>query len=1060
MHVARTRLWPGHSSGRERRRLRLLLPAGVVAALLPAGGALAAPVHTTYLWHMHQPIYWPERSSWNGQAYEHAYETITLHHSQSDVSGTFDSDDRVHDYQDYPRAALSMLLDLPDAGAQVSFAGALIQNVSSLAAAGWNGGRYASNWTQPYREAHAWTTSGGRPRLEPVIVALHHPIAPLLDEAVFRRMLQAQKALMPATWGDPILSRGFFPAEMCFSERLIPVLVEQGLDWCVVPDIHIARACADYPYAAGQDNCDPPNPADRLNPAQGEYYSQSISRGVTTKVPAPYGFRPHRAQYVDPETGAVSSLVVVPAANAMSWNEGCALYGTGEIDAVAARNDPASPMLVLLAHDGDNAWSGGYSYYSENVTQFAHAAAARGYEPTTVAEFLADHPVASGDVVHVEDGGWVNADGDFGSPQFINWNWPLLGATGQFDIPNGWAEDERNWAVLVAATNRVLTAEQIAGPPVIGRVVDPTQSGTTAIDRAWHFLLVGFESGYMYYGKSLDFEIKPTLAANRAVEQADALLAGGTDLTAPTVWLPQRLPWNPGGMGGGSLWGYPGGAGASMSQDFFVWTFVHDVSGVASVRLKYRLDADGTNPLASVHNETYTGGSEVGPWQSLDMNHRIFPKGDVYNDPEIDFTVLPTHIADEYWVQVTGLADALLDYYVEAVDTRGNVRRSPIQHVWVGHGGGSGGGEVASWEPPSPVAGGGLTVRYDAVAGALPDATSPVYIHIGHSGWRQILSPDPAMTWDAGTSRWRYTYAIPASATAVDFVFTNGAGLWDNNNGADLHVPVTGGSQPPHVVDGTLDAGLTPVAACAGQNLYADYDGTYLYVAAPAVQSTPSLDHFVVVARPQTSGTRGAPWAKLGTMSAFDLFLGNEDSNNWTGWFDGSETQVGNGLQKAAGAVLEGLVDVAAVWGEAPATLRVGFASYQSPDGGALVGQVPCGDGDGDVEAAEWVTISTGGPTDAPGAARSARLASICLLSPTRGTIVAFVDAGRTEWLQVDLFDVRGRLVRALYAGAAPGPVRLEIPGRGTDPPLASGVYFLRARTAAGGVARRAVVVR
>ena len=25
----------------------------------------------------------------------------------------------------------------------------------------------------------------------------------------------------------------------------------------------------------------------------------------------------------------------------------------------------------------------------------------------------------------VEDGAWVNADGDFGAPQCINWNWPL-----------------------------------------------------------------------------------------------------------------------------------------------------------------------------------------------------------------------------------------------------------------------------------------------------------------------------------------------------------------------------------------------------------------------------------------------------------------------------------------------------------------------------------------------------------------------------------------------------------------------------------------------------------
>jgi hypothetical protein len=53
-------------------------------------------------------------------------------HSQSDVASIFNVDDRVHDYQDYPKAALQ-----------------------SLAAAGWNGGRDAANWTQPYRDVQA-----------------------------------------------------------------------------------------------------------------------------------------------------------------------------------------------------------------------------------------------------------------------------------------------------------------------------------------------------------------------------------------------------------------------------------------------------------------------------------------------------------------------------------------------------------------------------------------------------------------------------------------------------------------------------------------------------------------------------------------------------------------------------------------------------------------------------------------------------------------------------------------------------------------------------------------
>lgn len=457
------------------------------------------------------------------------------------------------------------------AGAQVSFAGSLIENVTSLGLNGWQGGLYAPNWYSSYREARGWTTSGGRTRCDTVLVGHHHAINPLMDENAFRKEIQVRKAAYPQAWGDSNYSLGFFPAETCFSERLIPVLEDEGVDWAIVPDIH-------------------------------------ISRGVTVKVPPPYGYRPHYARYVDPATGEESRVVVVPAANAMSWNEGYGMYGTGEIDAMASYNDPAHPMLVLFAHDADNAWSGGYSYWCENVTSFSHAAVGQGYEPTVVAEYLADHPLDSSDVVHVEDGGWVNAGGDFGSPQFVNWNWPLHNASGGFDIPNGWALDERNWAVLTAAENRVETAEAIAGFVDPVKIQKPSLGASNA-EKAWHFLLAGYESGYMYYGSSLDFEIKPTLACNNAVAYADPVIAGGTDTVAPTVWLPQRPPWNPGGYGGGSLWGYPGGSGAVMSQDFHVWTFVYDASGVASVVLKYRTDDDGANPMTTDVNETSAGGS-------------------------------------------------------------------------------------------------------------------------------------------------------------------------------------------------------------------------------------------------------------------------------------------------------------------------------------------------------------------------------------------------------------------------------------------------------------------
>ena len=35
-----------------------------VTLCLCAAVSSAAPIHTTYLWHMHQPIYWPDESTW------------------------------------------------------------------------------------------------------------------------------------------------------------------------------------------------------------------------------------------------------------------------------------------------------------------------------------------------------------------------------------------------------------------------------------------------------------------------------------------------------------------------------------------------------------------------------------------------------------------------------------------------------------------------------------------------------------------------------------------------------------------------------------------------------------------------------------------------------------------------------------------------------------------------------------------------------------------------------------------------------------------------------------
>jgi hypothetical protein len=134
----------------------------------------------------------------------------------------------------------------------------------------------------------------------------------------------------------------------------------------------------------------------------------------------------------------VSKIVVVPVAMAMSWrdSEGC-FAAQHVLDAIGggASHDAAHPTFCVLAHDGDNAFSGGYTYYNQCVKEFAHA---DGIEPTTVQTYLEQFPPADDDIVHVEDGAWINHDADFGNPQFVGWNWPLVDADGTIDLVHGW----------------------------------------------------------------------------------------------------------------------------------------------------------------------------------------------------------------------------------------------------------------------------------------------------------------------------------------------------------------------------------------------------------------------------------------------------------------------------------------------------------------------------------------------------------------------------------------------------------------------------------------------
>jgi hypothetical protein len=370
-----------------------------------------------------------------------------------------------------------------------------------------------------------------------------------------------------------------------------------------------------------------------------------------------------------------------------------------------------------------------------------------------------------------------------------------------------------------------------------------------------------------------------------------------------------------------------------------------------------------------------------------------------------------------------------------------------------------------TWTPDAPVAGGTLTVYYDLdCRGVLAPGTNPVYIHIGHSGWQDVISPDPPMTWDVGEEAWRYTYDIPGPAASVEFVFNDGAGVWDNNNGVDWSVPVTGGSSGTiYEMDGALDAEASLAGSGTQLDLYVDFDGTWLYVATQGVGATSGLDHFILVDE-NPSASQGAPWAKAGTVAGWDYFLGNEGDNNWCGWFDSGEVlMASSSVLNASVAYLEGALDLDALYGSIPDSILIAVGGYGTADAAALSDQAPAGNGNGDIEMAEYYVLDlpqTGVPEEPDAVSRSLRLdvspnpivggTSIRLSLPASGNA------------SLGIYDVSGRLVTELVREALPDGVHHVrwdgLDGQGRT--LPSGVYFLRLNACGEHVERKVVLFR
>lgn len=778
-----------------------------VAVRITAYGSLITalhaqnPIHVTYLWHMHQPVYYP---------YESVNATDGANRFNFSVAGVHN--DRTGNYTSWPKNAVQQGADkgLAHAGAQVSFSGSLGENLQGL----WGG-----NWYGDYRWArNGLRTSLNNPRLDMVGIAYHHSLMPLTSRESMKMQIRLHKEIYADLWNAADYSKGFWPPECAFDDNMIPALVEEGLEWVIVDNGHFDRACQNYPWSSATSIR--PNPADQLNPDPatiGSQWVQLQNIWAPSKVSAPWGYQPHRVKYVNPYTGAEQKIIAVPAGRYEGNENGRGGYGSFKPENVwggpanaGINNDPDRPMIILCHSDGDNygmknadAWHAQHGNFLEMCKNDAR------FENTTVQDYLQMYPVPANDVIHIEPGSWVGIDG--GTPYFDKWR--------EDNARSGEHPDFWSWSVIVAAQNRVIHADRLENAYTMNDVQWGIGSDTA---KAWRYYLQAETSCHWYwdYDRANPWDGNATRACNLAIAEANKVIArhAGNDPMGPSIFPPQRSIYNPGGKHWNETTNQP--------TTFQVWTFIDDANDVAAARLYVRQDLDGQNPIAENDNEVFAqNAAKVGAWSIIPMTNSWYPS---VQGPQVP---TPANRARKYDGTVSGYNNVLLDYFVEAVDTRGNTNRSDIQQVWVGQ---SGVVNPVTFQPtvPDHCPGSTLRITYNS-AGRNLSAANPVTASVRYAG--AVSSNDLVMSGTAG-GLWSVTSAIPAGASSAVVTFKSG-GTTDDNGGnawsiaiATCAVPASVTFDPP-APDGCVPVRITytpndgPLKTASPVRIHVGYNG-------------------------------------------------------------------------------------------------------------------------------------------------------------------------------------------------------------------------------------------
>ena len=232
---------------REVRLVRVPAPESVARIALSEG--VEVKLYFGIHKHLHQPYYnTTDRNYWDGE--------------KEQIFGS-----RYGNYTDFLPAAVRQYQEggLDHAGLSTSWSGSLIEQLDRCADEGLCGGRF-TGWNQVLRAMAGARTALGNPRLAFSAFGFFHPLMPLIPHQDIVRQIKWHREVIRRAFGVEA-SRVLFPPETAFHVRMIPALVDAGVEAVIYDSIHRFRACRDYPYAGLSEGMLPPNAAEQVNPA-------------------------------------------------------------------------------------------------------------------------------------------------------------------------------------------------------------------------------------------------------------------------------------------------------------------------------------------------------------------------------------------------------------------------------------------------------------------------------------------------------------------------------------------------------------------------------------------------------------------------------------------------------------------------------------------------------------------------------------------------------------------------------------------------------------------------